>query len=166
MTIALWIIAIVETIRMIEQTLQLRLIAKDTGARDNAYAEFVKSLKETDREFVKRMLTEFEQTESQKCDDCIWSVCNYNKVDWERAEQTEPSSDWICDTCEYHTIERAVQCKMCGDGGQYEPKQTEPTTEDCSMVEKPHCNGCMFQDIKNWCEKCEQNCGGTYCPWK
>ncbi|MBQ1296639.1 MAG: hypothetical protein IIY21_21525 [Clostridiales bacterium] len=63
MTIALWIIAIVETIRMIEQSLQLRLIAKDTGARDNAYAELVKSLKMTDREFVQRMLEEFEQTE-------------------------------------------------------------------------------------------------------
>ena len=63
MTVALWIIAIVETIRMIEQSLQLRLIAKDTGARDNAYAELVKSLKMTDREFVQRMLEEFEQTE-------------------------------------------------------------------------------------------------------
>lgn len=60
MITAIWIIAIVETIRMIEQTIQLRLIAKDTGARDNAYAEFIKSLKQTDREFVKRMLEEFE----------------------------------------------------------------------------------------------------------
>lgn len=63
MTIALWIIAVVETIRMIEQSLQLRLIAKDTGARDNAYAEFIKSLKADDREFVRNMLEEFEQTE-------------------------------------------------------------------------------------------------------
>lgn len=65
MTIALWIIAIVETIRMVEQSIQLRLIAKDSGARDNAYAEFVKSLKMTDREFVRRMLEEFEQTERE-----------------------------------------------------------------------------------------------------
>lgn len=63
MTTALWIIAVVETIRMIEQSLQLRLIAKDTGARDNAYAEFIKSLKIDDREFVRNMLEEFEQTE-------------------------------------------------------------------------------------------------------
>ena len=34
-----------------------------------------------------------EQTEPQTCDDCIWSVCNYNKVDWEQAEQTEPQFD-------------------------------------------------------------------------
>lgn len=63
MTTALWIIAVVETIRMIEQSLQLRLIAKDTGARDNIYSEFIKSLKADDREFVRNMLEEFEQTE-------------------------------------------------------------------------------------------------------
>ena len=65
MTIALWIIAVVETIRMVEQSIQLRLIAKDSGARDNAYAEFIKSLKMNDREFVHRMLEEFEQTERE-----------------------------------------------------------------------------------------------------
>ena len=63
MTIALWIIAVVEAIRIIEQSIQLRLIAKDSGARDNAYAEFIKSLKISDQEFVRRMLEEFEQTE-------------------------------------------------------------------------------------------------------
>lgn len=65
MTIALWIIAVVESIRMVEQSIQLRLIAKDSGARDNAYAEFIKSLKMNDREFVRRMLEEFEQTERE-----------------------------------------------------------------------------------------------------
>ena len=49
---------------MIEQTMQLRLIARDTGARDNAYAEFVKSLKKDDKEFVRDLLEEFDrQTE-------------------------------------------------------------------------------------------------------
>ena len=61
MATALWIIAIVETIRMIEQTMQLRLIARDTGARDNAYAEFVKSLKKDDKEFVRDLLEEFDR---------------------------------------------------------------------------------------------------------
>ena len=65
MTIALWIIAVVETIRMVEQSIQLRLIAGDTKARDNAYAEFVKSLKMDDRELVHRMLEEFEQAERE-----------------------------------------------------------------------------------------------------
>ena len=66
MTTAIWIIAVVETIRMIEQSLQLRLIAKDTGKRDSVYAEFIKSLKTDDREFVRSMLEEFEQTERSR----------------------------------------------------------------------------------------------------
>lgn len=61
MAIALWVIALIEAVRLIEQTLQLRLLVKDTGARDNAYAEFVKSLKSSDREFVRSMLEEFER---------------------------------------------------------------------------------------------------------
>lgn len=59
--IALFIIAIVEVIRMIQNCIQIHYINKDTGARDNAYNEFVKSLKYTDKEFVERMLREFEK---------------------------------------------------------------------------------------------------------
>ena len=61
MIIALWIIAVCEAIRVIQNGLQLRAIRHDTGARDNAYAEFVKSLKQSDREYVRRILEEFEQ---------------------------------------------------------------------------------------------------------
>ena len=64
MTIAIWIIAIVEVIRAIQNHMQLTAVRHDTSARDNAYAEFVKSLKQTDKEFVKRMLEEFEEQES------------------------------------------------------------------------------------------------------
>ena len=60
MIVALWIIAVCEVIRAIQNMIQIMAIRHDTGARDNAYAEFVKSLKYTDREFVKRMLEEFE----------------------------------------------------------------------------------------------------------
>lgn len=63
MTVAVWIIAVVEVIRVIQNHIQLTAIKRDTSARDNAYAEFVKSLKQTDREFVKRMLEEFEEGE-------------------------------------------------------------------------------------------------------
>lgn len=63
MTIALWIIAIVAIIRAIQNHIQLMSIKRDASARDNAYAEFVKSLKQSDREFVKRMLEEFEEGE-------------------------------------------------------------------------------------------------------
>ena len=44
-----------------QNVMQLRMVKSDTSARDNAYAEFVKSLKMTDREFVHRMLKEFEE---------------------------------------------------------------------------------------------------------
>lgn len=61
MIVALWIIAIVEIIRAIQNHIQITAIKRDTSARDNAYAEFVKSLKQTDRDFVKKMMEEFEE---------------------------------------------------------------------------------------------------------
>ena len=63
MIVALWIIAICEVIRITQNMVQIMAIRHDTEARDNAYAEFVKSLKQTDKEFVKRMLEEFEREE-------------------------------------------------------------------------------------------------------
>ena len=60
MRIAIWIIAICEVIRMAQNWIQINMVHHDTSARDNAYAEFVKSLKQSDREFVRRMLEEFE----------------------------------------------------------------------------------------------------------
>lgn len=61
MKTALWIIAICEVVRAAQNMVQIRTIKHDTKARDNAYAEFVKSLKATDREFVRGMLDEFEK---------------------------------------------------------------------------------------------------------
>lgn len=66
MIVALWIIAICEVIRSMQNMMQLAMVRKDTGARDNAYEEFVKSLKQTDREFVKRMLEEFEREDGEE----------------------------------------------------------------------------------------------------
>lgn len=66
MTIAIWIIAICEVIRAVQNFVQLSAVRKDTKARDNAYAEFVKSLKQTDREFVRKMLEEFEKQEGEQ----------------------------------------------------------------------------------------------------
>lgn len=66
MKIAIWIIAICEIIRAAQNAIQLKAIKRDTGARDNAYAEFVKSLKMSDRQFVERMLKEFEKQEGEK----------------------------------------------------------------------------------------------------
>lgn len=65
MKTALWIIAVCEAIRVAQNLLQLIMLKKGAGARDNAYSEFVKSLKITDREFVRNMLEEFERNENE-----------------------------------------------------------------------------------------------------
>ena len=65
MTVAIWVIAICEIIRAIQNCIQIATIRHDTAGRDNAYAEFVKSLKQTDREFVRKMLEEFEESEDE-----------------------------------------------------------------------------------------------------
>ena len=63
MTVALWIIAICEVIRAIQNAIQLHMLSRDRGARENAYSEFVKSLKNSDREFVRELLDEVERQE-------------------------------------------------------------------------------------------------------
>ena len=65
MKTALWIIAVCEVIRVAQNMVQIMTIRHDTKGRDNAYAEFVKSLKQSDREFVRRMLDEFEKLENE-----------------------------------------------------------------------------------------------------
>lgn len=66
MTIAIWIIAGCEIIRAVQNFIQIMAIRQDTSARDNAYAEFVKSLHQTDREFVQRVLKEFDEQKGEK----------------------------------------------------------------------------------------------------
>ena len=66
MTAALWIIAVCEVIRAVQNMLQIRMIRRNSARQDNAYAEFVKSLKDTDREFVRKMLAEFEEQDGLK----------------------------------------------------------------------------------------------------
>ena len=65
MKAALWIIALCEVVRAVQNAVQIRAIKRDTGARDNAYAEFVKSLKMSDRQFVERIMKEFEKQEGE-----------------------------------------------------------------------------------------------------
>lgn len=71
MTIALWIIAVCEVIRAAQNALQLFMVRHDSSQRDNAYAEFIKSLKQDDRQFVRRMLEEFENKEGSKTNDDV-----------------------------------------------------------------------------------------------
>ena len=61
MTVAVWIIAVCEVARMVQNAIQLLYLRKDDGNRENAYKEFVKSLNRTDSEFVQSMLKEVEK---------------------------------------------------------------------------------------------------------
>ena len=60
---AIWIIAICEIVRAAQNAMQLMMIKCDAGRRENLYSEFIKSLSQTDREFVRMMLDEYEQQE-------------------------------------------------------------------------------------------------------
>ena len=60
MIAAVWIIAVCEIIRLVQNAVQIWFYHSEKPARENAYAEFVKSLKESDAWFVKKMLEEFE----------------------------------------------------------------------------------------------------------
>jgi LPS O-antigen subunit length determinant protein (WzzB/FepE family) len=66
MTIALWIIAICEVIRTIQNAMQLLHIKKSEKRSDSAYSEFIKSLHKTDREFVRDMLKSYEAMENEE----------------------------------------------------------------------------------------------------
>lgn len=66
MEIAVWVIAACEVIRLIQNAVQLAMYNSDKGARENAYAEFVNSLHDSDKEFVHRLLEEIERQE--KCE--------------------------------------------------------------------------------------------------
>lgn len=64
MITAIWIIAICEVIRIFQNTLQLINVYKSQDKQNWAYEEFVKSLKQSDREFVKKMLEEFDKEQT------------------------------------------------------------------------------------------------------
>ena len=61
MIVAIWIIAICEIVRALQNGLQLYMVHRDTGARDDAYKAFVYSLNDSDEEMVRKLLEEFER---------------------------------------------------------------------------------------------------------
>lgn len=65
MIVALWIIAVCEVIRLIQNAIQLMALHNEKDMRATAYDEFVKSLHVTDREFVYNLLREFEKEDSE-----------------------------------------------------------------------------------------------------
>lgn len=70
MVIALWIIAICEVVRLIQNQLQLRSLWKSRSDTKNMQDEFIKSLTQTDREFAERfskeLMERLEETEVTK----------------------------------------------------------------------------------------------------
>ena len=81
--------------------------------------------------------------EPQTCDDCIWSVCNYNKA-FEDEPQTDckmPYED--CEDCETHLKAQYGYCNKCKWYGDkqvcgrcrnrnlYAPKDEPQTCDDC-----------------------------------
>lgn len=66
MVLALWIIAICEVIRALQNMIQLAHVKKSEKMSANAYQEFIKSLNKSDREFVKDMLKEYEKMEAEE----------------------------------------------------------------------------------------------------
>lgn len=63
MAVALWIIAVCEVVRAVQNAVQLRAIHHSNGAYDNACNEFVKSMKDTDKVFVRKLLEELGKAE-------------------------------------------------------------------------------------------------------
>lgn len=66
MKIAIWIIAICEVIRAAQNQIQINHIRHSEKNQDNAYAEFIKSLRQSDKEFVKNLLKEFDNQENKE----------------------------------------------------------------------------------------------------
>lgn len=65
MTIALWVIAVCEVIRALQNMVQLVHVKKSEKREINAYNEFFKRMRQSDREFVRNMLKEYERAESE-----------------------------------------------------------------------------------------------------
>lgn len=80
MTIAIWLIVLIEAVRTIQNAMQLGMARQRTKSSERATDEFIKSLNKSDREFVKDMLEAFERNESDVVP--IKEVkCNEFKID-------------------------------------------------------------------------------------
>lgn len=66
MTVAIWIIAICEVIRAIQNLVPIIATIKNSKAQENAYSEFIKSLKKSDKEFVADMIQEWQRQEGEE----------------------------------------------------------------------------------------------------
>ncbi len=66
MTIALWIIAVCEVIRALQNIVPIVVQVRNSKSQENAYSEFIKSLKKSDKEFMADMIQEWQRQEGEK----------------------------------------------------------------------------------------------------
>jgi len=66
MIVAIWIIAVCEVIRAIQNIVPIVVQVRNSKNQENAYSEFVKSLKKTDREFMDDLVKEWERQEDKE----------------------------------------------------------------------------------------------------
>ena len=80
---------------------------------------------------------ELPSVNSKRCDDCIWSVCNYNKVDWESVTPQPKTGHWIykqydgypecgnwhCSECDEIDNRTSAYCPNCGTKMESEDKE-------------------------------------------
>lgn len=66
MEIAIWIIAICEIIRAIQNIVPIVVQVRNSKNQENAYSEFIKSLKKSDKEFIADMIQEWQRQEGEK----------------------------------------------------------------------------------------------------
>ena len=66
MIIALWIIAVCEVIRALQNIVPIVVQVRNSKSQENAYSEFIKSLKISDKEFMADMIQECQRQEGEK----------------------------------------------------------------------------------------------------
>ena len=64
-TIAIWLIVIIEAVRAAQNCMQLMMARRQTRLNVRATDEFIQSLKKSDREFVREMLEAYDRQESE-----------------------------------------------------------------------------------------------------
>lgn len=69
MDIAIWIIAACEVVRMAQNAIQIGLYKREVPDRENAYKEFVRSLKDTDKAFIEAIYEHMKKLEGDEGDE-------------------------------------------------------------------------------------------------
>lgn len=66
MITALWIIAVCEVIRALQNIVPIVVQVRNSKSQENAYSEFIQSLKKSDKEFMADMIQEWQRQEGEK----------------------------------------------------------------------------------------------------